>query len=172
PAPPMTALVSSLPASIAACTLPRFISLSRSANLTFLNPRLGKRRCNGICPPSKPLMRTPERAVWPLPPRPPVLPTPEPIPRPMRTRFLRDPGRSAIWLSFIASSSTFRSLAFDHADEVLHLHEHATRHRIVGQFLDAADLVQPEPDQGLALGVMAPLWAAGLLDLEGLRACH
>src|SRR3954471_6693094 len=117
-------------------------------------------------------MRTPERAVWPLPPRPPVLPTPEPIPRPMRTRFLRDPGRSAIWLSFIASSSTFRSLAFDHADEVLHLHEHATRHRIVGQFLDAADLVQPEPDQGLALGVMAPLWAAGLLDLEGLRACH
>src|SRR3954451_20781385 len=46
-------------------------------------------------------MRTPERAVWPLPPRPPVLPLPEPMPRPMRMRSLRDPGRSAIWLSFI-----------------------------------------------------------------------
>src|SRR5215213_7233519 len=113
-------------------------------------------------------MRTPERAVWPLPPRPPVLPTPEPIPRPMRTRFLRDPGRSAIWLSFMSQSL----LIADHADEMLHFHEHAARRRIVGQFLDAADLVQPEPDQGLALGVMAPLRAADLLDLEGLRACH
>src|SRR5438128_10622189 len=112
-------------------------------------------------------MRTPERAVWPLPPRPPVLPLPEPMPRPTRIRSLRDPGRSAISLSFIASS-----IPLDHADEVLDLDDHAAGRRIVGQFLHAADLVQPEPDQGLALGVMAPLRAAGLLDLDGFAACH
>ena len=58
-----------------------------------LKPRLGRRRWSGIWPPSKPLMRTPERAVWPLPPRPPVLPLPEPMPRPMRFRVLRAPER-------------------------------------------------------------------------------
>src|SRR3954462_15794514 len=77
-----------------------------SANSTrkmFVKPRLGRRRCSGICPPSKPLMRTPERAVWPLPPRPDVLPLPEPMPRPTRMRFLREPALSAISLSFIVS---------------------------------------------------------------------
>ena len=54
----------------------------------LLKPRLGRRRCSGIWPPSKPLMRTPERAVWPLPPRPPVLPLPEPMPRPTRHALL------------------------------------------------------------------------------------
>src|SRR4051794_40288956 len=112
-------------------------------------------------------MRTPERAVWPLPPRPPVLPLPEPMPRPTRIRSLRDPGRSAISLSFIASS-----IPLDHADEMLDLQDHAARRRIIGQFLHAADLVQPETDQSLALGVMAPLRAAGLLDLDGFAACH
>src|SRR5262245_26236390 len=102
-------------------------------------------------------MATPERAVWPLPPRPPVLPLPEPMPRPTRVRFLRDPGRSAIWLSFIASS-----LAFDHADEVLHLGDHAARRRRIRQFAGAPDLVEPEPDQRLALGMLAPHRAAGL----------
>src|SRR6202030_1534659 len=50
-------------------------------------PRFGKRRCNGIWPPSKPrIMREPERDRCPLCPRPEVLPMPEPMPRP--TRFL------------------------------------------------------------------------------------
>src|SRR5215213_4040675 len=148
----------------------RLISLSLSWN-GLLKPRFGRRRCSGIWPPSNPLMRTPERAVCPLPPRPPVLPTPEPIPRPIRTRFLRDPGRSAIWLSFIVSSLAQSPIA-NHAHEVLHFYDHAARGGIVRQFLDAADLVQPKPDQGLALGVMAPLGAAGLFNLDGLRACH
>src|SRR4029453_5471715 len=145
---------------------PRLTSLSLRRNL-LLKPRLGKRRCSGIWPPSKPLIRPPERAVWPLPPRPPVLPLPEPMPRPMRVRSLRDPGRSAIWLSFIASS-----LALDHADEVLDLREHPARHRRIRQFARAPDLVQPKPDQGLALCVMAPHRAAGLFDLDGLGVRH
>src|SRR5262249_46343953 len=126
------------------------------------------RRCIGICPPSKPLMRTPERAVWPLPPRPPVLPMPEPMPRPIRMRFLRAPCLGAISFSFIAVSL----LSVDHAHEVLDLVDHAARHRRSGQVAGTANLVEPEPDQGLALFFFAPHRAAGLLDLDGFVAGH
>ncbi len=53
---------------------------------------LGMRRARGIWPPSKP-MRTlpPERAFWPLCPRPAVLPLPEPAPRPLRLASLVEP---------------------------------------------------------------------------------
>src|ERR1700722_18784123 len=46
-------------------------------------------------------MRTPERAVWPLPPRPDCLPLPEPMPRPTRMRALDAPGLSLTSLSFM-----------------------------------------------------------------------
>src|SRR5439155_24250510 len=59
----------------------------------------------------------------------------------------------------------FSLFAFDHADDMANLVDHAAGHRCVGQIARAADLVQPEPDQGRALGVMAPLRAAGLFDL-------
>src|SRR3984957_10810251 len=91
---------------------PRLTSLywSRAGGL---NPRLGCRRWRGICPPSKPLMRTPERAVWPLPPRPACLPLPEPMPRPTRMRGLDEPGLSLTSLSFMSGDpyrpSTTRS---------------------------------------------------------------
>src|SRR5271166_4549018 len=71
---------------------PRLPSRSRfttsySVLKMLVKPRLGKRRCNGIWPPSKPrMMREPLRDRWPLWPRVEVLPMPEPIPRP--TRFL------------------------------------------------------------------------------------
>src|SRR5688572_16470759 len=56
-------------------------------------PRFGRRRCSGIWPPSKPsLWKPPERAFWPLWPRPAVLPQPEPTPRPTRCRSFLDPG--------------------------------------------------------------------------------
>lgn len=53
----------------------------------FLNPRLGRRRCRGVCPPSKPRgMLTLVRFFCPFMPRPLVLPSPDPIPRPTRFR--------------------------------------------------------------------------------------
>jgi hypothetical protein len=53
----------------------------------FLNPRLGKRRCRGVCPPSKPRgMLTLARFFCPFMPRPLVFPRPDPIPRPTRFR--------------------------------------------------------------------------------------
>src|SRR5918998_1380787 len=146
------AFTSSLPASIALCTRSRFTSFSLSANFVFLKPRFGSRRCSGIWPPSKPLIATPERAVWPLPPRPPVLPLPEPMPRPMRMRFLRAPAMSWRSESFIGlllvtlNSGRDRNgpSALDHADEVLDLRDHAAGHGRVRQLADAADLVQAE----------------------------
>src|SRR3954462_12537654 len=138
-----------------------------SANSTrkmFVKPRLGRRRCSGICPPSKPLMRTPERAVWPLPPRPEVLPLPEPMPRPTRIRFLREPALSEISVSFIVrflylwgiraeSGWRFRDdapvlLLADDAYEMLNFRNHAANRRGVRQLGDPADLVELHPDQG------------------------
>src|SRR5260370_17794530 len=96
----MVSLASSSLASIACWMRSRLISANSSRKM-LLKPRFGSRRWIGIWPPSKPLMRTRERAVWPLPPRPGVLPLPEPMPRPTRMRFLREPVLSAISLSFI-----------------------------------------------------------------------
>src|ERR1700684_3917484 len=134
----------------------------------LLKPRLGNRRWIGIWPPSKPLMRTPERAVWPLPPRPAGLPLPEPMPRPTRVRFLREPTLSAISLSFIALSPYFQLFLADDADEMLNLGDHAADTGSVMQLGDPADLVELEADQRLALRVMAADRAAGLLDLDHL----
>src|SRR5581483_7647202 len=68
-----------------------------------LKPRLGRRRCSGICPPSKPtLWKPPERAFCPLWPRPAVLPQPEATPRPTRWRGLLAPAAGFSSLSFIA----------------------------------------------------------------------
>src|SRR5260221_8531576 len=62
--------------------------------LALLNPRFGMRRNRGFWPPSNP-SRTepPERAVWPLPPRPLVLPCPELSPIPNRLVRCLAPGR-------------------------------------------------------------------------------
>src|SRR4051812_2802988 len=148
----------------------------------LLKPRFGSRRCSGIWPPSKPLMRTPERAVWPLPPRPACLPLPEPMPRPTRMRFLREPALSAISLSFIVRFLYPRRVIWteklrdhatslfpvDDADEVLNLGDHAANCRRILQLGDPADLVELEADQRRTLRVMAADRAAGLLDLDHL----
>ena len=108
----------------------------------LVKPRFGRRRWSGIWPPSKPLMATPVRAFWPLTPRPAVLPLPDPMPRPTRMRAFREPGLSAISLSFMTL------LPFlDHADEVADLVDHAAHGRGVLQRAPAADLVEAEADQ-------------------------
>ena len=99
-----------LAGSIAAWSAPRLTSL-KSRRIGLLKPRLGRRRCSGIWPPSKPRWRTPERAVWPLPPRPPSCPCPS------RCRGRRAcapcgmPGLSLISLSFMGRSLRPRSTA-------------------------------------------------------------
>src|SRR5262249_46655751 len=149
----------------------------------LLKPRLGRRRCSGIWPPSKPPMATPERAVWPLPPRPPVLPMPEPMPRPTRRRSLRDPGLSLISFSRMTrctpglmpcyAHSTVRpdlgsGLLVDHPHQVADLPDHAAHLGGVGQRAPAVQLVEAEPHQGLLLDLGAPVGARDLLDGDGL----
>src|SRR5437868_13645366 len=107
-------------------------------------------------------MRTPERAVWPLPPRPPVLPAPEPMPRPIRKRFFREPCFGAISFNFIAVSL----FPAHDADEMLDLVDHPARYRSVRQMPGRADLVRPAPYQGFALDFLPPHRAAGLSDLD------
>src|SRR6478735_4572885 len=148
-------------ASIASCSRSRLISAKSSLKM-LLKPRFGRRRWIGIWPPSKPLMRTPDRAVWPLPPRPAVLPLPEPMPRPTRMRFLREPALSAISLSFIVRFLlSFRRpcvprpddvnlFLVDDADEMLNLRDHAANRRGVLQLGNPADLVEFQADQRLA----------------------
>src|SRR5215472_9479600 len=63
------------------------LKIRYSVRKMLVKPRLGRRRCKGICPPSKPRSRRePDREPWPLWPRVEVLPMPLPIPRPTRLR--------------------------------------------------------------------------------------
>src|SRR5919108_5044721 len=73
----------------------------------FVKPRLGKRRCSGICPPSDhTLGLPPERAFNPLWPREAVFPCPDPGPRPTRLRALREPtgGCSVLSVAMVSPS--------------------------------------------------------------------
>src|SRR5579871_4388206 len=113
----------------------------------LLKPRLGMRMWSGIWPPSKPLMATPVRAVWPLPPRPEVLPLPEPIPRPTRLKRLWAPSFSRISFSFI---SMILLRLFD-SHEMFHSLDHAAHRRRILQRAGAMTLVEAEALQGFAL---------------------
>src|SRR5271156_3071391 len=137
---------------------PRLTSL-RSRGEGGVKPRLGRRRCSGICPPSKPLMRTPERAVWPLPPRPACLPLPEPMPRPTRIRAFVAPSLSLMPLSFMARSL----LPVDDADEVRDLGDHAANGGRVEDARAPPDLVEAEALQRRALILRPTDGAADLL---------
>src|SRR5258708_12739565 len=53
---------------------------------------------------------------------------------------------------------------------MLHLGDHAPRLRRIRQFHDAADAIEAEPDQRLALGMMTANGAAGLFDLDDFVA--
>src|SRR5277367_3667734 len=133
-----------------------------------VKPRFGRRRCRGIWPPSKPLMRTPERAVWPLPPRPDCLPLPEPMPRPTRMRDFDDPGLSLISLSFMAASL----LAVDDAHEMRDLGDHAAIGGRVGEARLAPDPVEAQALERRALRTGTAGRAAGLLQGNGLVGTH
>src|SRR5258705_1199913 len=146
------------------------LTSANSSRKTLLKPRLGRRRCSGIWPPSKPLMRTPERAVWPLPPRPEVLPRPEPMPRPTRLGAWRDPCLSRIWLSFICLVLLPASADLLDRDEVVHLGNHAADRRRVLQLARTVALVEAEADQRVFLVLRAPDWAADLGHAQALAA--
>src|SRR4030042_4361190 len=66
-----------------------------SVRKMFVKPRfLGRRLIKGSCPPSKPgrTLLLPDRAFWPLQPRPENVPCPLPLPRPTRLLACLEPG--------------------------------------------------------------------------------
>src|SRR5579864_4715172 len=72
----------------------------------LVKPRLGRRRCSGIWPPSKPrFWLKPVPACCPLCPRADVFPCPEPMPRPTRLRSFFCPAGGFKLLRFIRSPS-------------------------------------------------------------------
>src|SRR3954466_9970260 len=110
-----------------------------SSRVSELKPRLGRRRCSGICPPSKPtLWKPPERAFWPLWPRPAVLPQPEPPPRPTRWRTLFAPGAGFREFNRMLGSSVS---ALD-PHEVRYPVDHAAHFRRVAELGDLVDALQ------------------------------
>src|SRR3954462_15885270 len=124
-----------------------------SSRVSELKPRLGRRRCSGICPPSKPtLWKPPERAFWPLWPRPAVLPQPEPPPRPSRCRSLFAPG---------AGFNEFSLMSVLDANQVVLPVNHTAPLRPVCELGNLVDALQTQPAHGIAVSLLA---AAGALD--------
>src|SRR5579875_1467195 len=77
-----------MPEAAASAAMRSRFTIVYSVRKILVKPRLGRRRCSGIWPPSKPRIRLePERDPCPLWPRPDVLPVPDPMPRPMRFLF-------------------------------------------------------------------------------------
>src|SRR2546428_828520 len=118
-----------------------------SPRVRELKPRLGKRRCSGIWPPSKPsLWKPPERAFCPLCPRPAVLPQPEPPPRPTRCRSFFEPGAG------FREFSRMGSVVDTH--EVIDAVDHAAHRRGIGELDRLVDLLQPEPAHRVAVALL------------------
>src|SRR5712671_1556518 len=142
----------------------------------LVKPRLGMRRMSGICPPSNPGRTLPPwRAVWPLPPRPAVLPIPEPGPRPLRMRARCEPRggfrscRASRWTGasgcafgfrfafvFVAGMLLLPFLFRRHLDEMSHLLEHAAQRGMIRvhdfslMMLEAERLERPLHPIGMA----------------------
>src|SRR5690349_19096111 len=113
-------------------------------------------------------MATPERAFWPLTPRPAVLPEPEPIPRPRRFLECVAPSLSRRSLSLMFLILRLRSGLVHDADEVLDGSDHAAHRMGVFQRAALVHLVQAEADQRRALLLRPADRRTDLLDGDGL----
>src|SRR6185369_8069297 len=149
----------SISATCRSCRSPVRTSAT-SSRVGELKPRLGRRRCNGICPPSKPtLWKPPARARWPLCPRPAVLPQPEPMPRPTRWRDCLAPGAGLMSFSFILALQPH---------EVGDPLDHAAHGRRVDQLDGMVQAAQAEAAHRRAVRFLATLQTLDQLDLDFL----
>src|SRR4029453_11232070 len=147
----------SISATCMSCRSPVRTSAT-SSRVGELNPRFGRRRCSGICPPSKPtLWKPPERARWPLWPRPAVLPQPEPMPRPTR------------WRSCLAPGAGFRELSRIDAHQIADFFDHAAHRRGIGELDRVIDPLQTEAAHRRAMRALDPHEALQQRDLDLLH---
>src|SRR3954454_20793338 len=125
----------------------RVRNFSNGIDFFMCGPRsLRIRMWIGFWPPSK-FMRVllPEREPAPFWPRPAVLPTPEPSPRPTRLRGLREPGAG------LRECSPMRSSATVDLHQVAHGGQLAAQLRSLGSLGGLADPAQPERAKSVAL---------------------
>src|SRR5690554_3705859 len=125
------------------CRVSRFTALY-STRLWDLNPNFGTRRCNGICPPSKPTFRAyPERDFCPLWPLVEVPPFPEPGPRPILLRVLVAPFAGFKFDKFIILLFlSFYFNLFNHRNQVIHFTDKPSNRRCVLMLNNAVHLGQ------------------------------
>src|SRR4051812_8737350 len=118
----------------------------------------------GFWPPSKPTLRLlPEREPAPFWPRPAVLPTPEPSPRPTRLRGRREP-RAGLRLCRPTLGLALSAIA--HLHQVLDRADLPAHGRLVGTFRRLADAPEAKAAQGLLLLAAGAVRRANLPDLE------
>src|ERR1051325_4365118 len=150
----------------------------------LVKPRLGRRRCSGICPPSNPRMREkPERDFCPFSPRAAVLPWPYPGPRPTRFFAWRAPFfgfRLLSSMSFLSCALRVarcesrnpqlgtRNGSFDDFHQMRDLGNHAADVRRVRTLGHAVHLAQAEGLERLAHLARAADAAAHLAHAEDL----
>src|SRR5690606_16709701 len=143
----------------------RRFTISYTLRNGLWNPRFGTRLCSGIWPPSNHgCVLPPVRALWPLCPRPLVLPRPDPGPRPTRLRSRCAPSGRLRSLSF--AMLTLASPQLFHSDQVPDLEDHAADRRVV--VVHHRLLVPPQaqgPEGGPVLGRPADS-APHLRDLQ------
>src|SRR5438105_2048237 len=139
----------------------------------FVKPRFGMRRCNGICPPSKPrFWLLPERDHMPSCPRPAVFPCPEPGPRPILFTLCVDPG---FGLSVLMPDI---NLLLQNPHQMRNFCDHPSDGRCVFSFTRCIQLAEPESLHNQLLLIVEADRAPVVLDSQLacgrflLLACH
>src|SRR3954470_13842871 len=144
-------------------------NISNGIDFFMFGPRsLRIRMWIGIWPPSN-RARSFEPAREPAPfwPRPAVLPSPEPSPRPTRLRALREPGAGlSVCRPMAGLSSSFSAIVLLDLDQVPDAVDHAPRLRRVLDVDRLADAAQTQRTQRLALRVVGAVLGLDLLDLH------
>src|ERR1035437_3524558 len=116
------------------------LTMAHSFLKMLVKPRLGRRRCRGIWPPSKPrFCPKPVPARCPFDPRVEVLPWPDPMPRPMRLRAFFCPAGGLNPLRFIVELPLLHY--FQQMRNLLH---HAAENRRIGPLHHLVDLPQSQ----------------------------
>src|SRR5271156_5787791 len=144
-------------------------TMAYSFRKILVNPRFGKRRCSGICPPSNPRMREyPETDLAPLAPRPENFPRPEPIPCPTRCCLCFCPLGGLSWLRFIRASFIRPSL-FHYSQQVRNFLHHAAEGRGIRPLHHTIHFLQSQRSHNYLVLLGCTDDAADQLDLDRSR---
>src|ERR1700684_3432458 len=111
----------------------------------LVKPRLGKRRCSGIWPPSNPRIREyPKTDLAPLAQRPEFFPRPVPMPWPTRCFLCFCPAGGLNWLRFIAFPFIYSACLLNDRQQMRNLLHHAPESRSIGTLHDPVHFLESQ----------------------------